>query len=269
MTTVAELSKYGLFTCRPQARPGEVARLLLAKRIHAVVVAEPGGPPLGVISDTDLLAGEWLAGDEGALRTLREMTARDLMSTPVWSIDGGAQIEEAVARLREKEVHRLVVLRNGQPGGILSVSDLVAWMGRQGTGRKMVGEVMSRGVVVCRAGTPIVSVARAMTERRSRSVVVVGARGQLLGVVTGLDLLAAWPDDHEGKTAGDLMHPPVTIVPDASLSDAADLMLKQHIHRLVVLDPHDAEAMPLGVISTSDIMAEMAAPGSAWEAAAN
>jgi CBS domain-containing protein len=268
MTTVGELTKYGLFTCRPEARPGEVARLLLAKRIHGVVVAEPGGPPLGVISDTDLLAGEWLAGDEGALRTLREMTARDLMSTPVWSVDSAALVEEAIARLQEKEVHRLVVMTNGQPSGILSVSDIVEWMGRQETGRQTVGQVMSRGVVVCRADTPIQSVARAMTERRTRSVMVVGPRGQVQGVVTGVDLLVAWPDGHDGKTAADLMHPPVTIAPDATLSDAADLMLKQHIHRLVVLDLQEPEALPLGLISTSDIMAEMAAPGSAWVDAA-
>jgi predicted transcriptional regulator len=265
MTTVADLMKYGLITCRPEARPAEVARLLLSHRIHAVVVCEHGGPPLGVISDTDIISGEWLAADDRSLRTLRHMTARELMSTPVWTIDSLALAEEAIARLREKEVHRLVVLKNGQACGVLSVSDIVAWLGRQGVGRKTVGEVMSRGLVVCRADSPLASLARAMTERRSRSVVVVGPRGEPLGVVTGVDLLAAWPGGADGQTAADLMRPPITIAPQASLPEAADLMLKYHIHRLVVVDSALPEAMPLGVISTSDIMAEMAAPGSAWE----
>ena len=35
-------------------------------------------------------------------------------------------------------------------------------------------------------------------------------------------------------------------------------------HRLLVVDPEDANAMPLGVISTADIVAAMAAPGSVW-----
>lgn len=35
--------------------------------MHAAVVAAEGGEPLGVVSDTDLLAGEWLGGDPEGL----------------------------------------------------------------------------------------------------------------------------------------------------------------------------------------------------------
>jgi CBS domain-containing protein len=267
MTTVAELMKFGLITVRPEARLGEVARTLLQQRIHAALVAEPGGPPLGIVSDVDLLAGEWLAGDARALDTLRRLTAREMMSTPVWTIEAAASAEAAIARMRDQKVHRLVVLRDGQACGVVSVSDFVGRMGRPAAGRANVGEAMSRGIVVCRQDTPLPALARAMTERRSRSVVVVGPGGQPLGVVAGVDLLAAWPGDESTATAADFMRPPVTIGPEASLSDAADLMYRHHIHRLVVVDPAQPDAMPLGLISTSDIMAVMAAPGSAWQVA--
>jgi CBS domain-containing protein len=68
-----------------------------------------------------------------------------------------------------------------------------------------------------------------------------------------------------GKTAGEVMHDPVTISPDASLREAADSMIRHHIHRLLVVDSEEPDAMPLGLISTSDIMAEMAHPGSEWQ----
>jgi CBS domain-containing protein len=61
------------------------------------------------------------------------------------------------------------------------------------------------------------------------------------------------------------MHEPVTISPDDNLRVAANMMIRQHRHRLLVIDPGDPNAMPLGLISTSDIMHEMAQPGSAWQ----
>jgi CBS domain-containing protein len=102
-----------------------------------------------------------------------------------------------------------------------------------------------------------------MTERHSRSVVVVNAQGVVRGVVTGWDLLLA--DVDTTQTAAELMHPAVLIGPQASLREAADLMLVHHIHRLVVVDPTRPQAMPLGLLSTSDIIAEMAEPGSVWQ----
>ncbi len=115
--------------------------------------------------------------------------------------------------------------------------------------------------------TPIVAVARAMHERRSRLVVVGDRRGSPLGVLTGFDLLSLYDGDAEtpGGTVAELMHPPITIGPDATLREAADQMLEQ-VYRLVVVDPEDPARIPLGLISTSGIVAEMAAPDSVWQA---
>ena len=60
------------------------------------------------------------------------------------------------------------------------------------------------------------------------------------------------------------MHAPITIGPGATLREAADLMLEHEIHRLVVVDPAAPDAVPLGVVATTDIVAEMAEPGSVW-----
>jgi CBS domain-containing protein len=50
---------------------------------------------------------------------------------------------------------------------------------------------MSRGVVVGAPETPINDAARTMTERRSRSLVVVEHSGKAVGILTGYDLLGA------------------------------------------------------------------------------
>jgi CBS domain-containing protein len=61
------------------------------------------------------------------------------------------------------------------------------------------------------------------------------------------------------------MHPALTITMDASLQEAANKMIENHHHRLVVIDPEDPESIPLGIISSFDIVGEMARPDSAWQ----
>lgn len=260
MTQVRELMSSPVVTCAADATLGEVAALLVAKRIHGVVVVDDAGRPEGVISDSDLLAGEWLAVDDESLATLRSLTARDLMSSPVAVIAAAADAADAAGRMRAERLSRLVVTDGGVPVGVLATSDLVAAIGRRSVGRATVADVMSRGLVVCREDTTVAQAARAMTDRRSRSLVVVAAGGRALGVVTGVDLLQRAAED----TVAELMRPPLTIGASATLREAADLMLEHVVHRLVVVDPTAPESMPVGLISTADVVAEMAAPGSVW-----
>ena len=78
-TRVHELMHHGLITCAPDLTLGQAARRLQETGIHALVVADPHGVPLGVLSDFDLLTGEWLSGDALAptLRPLLERIGRD------------------------------------------------------------------------------------------------------------------------------------------------------------------------------------------------
>jgi CBS domain-containing protein len=61
------------------------------------------------------------------------------------------------------------------------------------------------------------------------------------------------------------MHPLLTIGIQATLREAANKMIENHHHRLVVVDPEDPESMPLGIISSFDIVAQMARPDSIWQ----
>ena len=90
MTRVAELMSSPVITCPGDATLGEVAALLLEHRIHGVVVRDEAGDAAGVISDSDLMAGEWLATDEESLMTMRALTARELMTSPPVTIDAEA-----------------------------------------------------------------------------------------------------------------------------------------------------------------------------------
>jgi CBS domain-containing protein len=256
-----------LMTCKPNATLGQVAVLLNQHHIHALVVTDRDGRPLGIISDFDLLAGEWLSSDPESLATMRKLTASDLMSQPIDSVEANVLLSEAVNTIIDKDVSRLMVTENGKPVGIISVSDFVASIAREERPRReTVGDIMSDSILVCRGKTPVTSAARTMTQAGWRSVLVVDAKGKTLGVVSGRDLLRFVKDGVDEKLiVRDVMHPALTIDINASLREAADKMIQHHHHRLVVIDKHDPEAFPLGIISTFDIVAEMAKPDSVWQ----
>lgn len=264
MTRVADLMSSPVVSCRGDASLGEVAALLAERRIHGVVVLDESGRMAGVVADTDLLAGEWLASDEESFATMRSMTAGEMMTMPPVTIDADAPIAAAAARLREERLSRLVVTRGEMPAGVLATSDLVRFLGHGSLGRGIVADVMSHGLVACRDGATVRQVARVMTDRHVRAVVVVAANGSPLGVVTGTDLLDLVGTDPDAVTVTQLMHVPIAIDPGATLREAADLMLEHEIHRLIVVDPGAPGSVPLGVVATTDIVAEMAEPGSVW-----
>lgn len=267
MKLVRDLMHPGLITCPPHATLGEAAVLLNKHHVHALMVTDREGHALGVLSDFDLLAGEWLSSYPESLTVMRKLTAADLMSAPVISVESTVPLTEAVHGLIDQQISRLLVTENGKPVGVISLSDFVASIAREEKPRReTVGDVMSDAILVCRDLTPIHSAARAMTEAKYRSVLVIDSKGKSLGVVSGVDLLPFVKDGiEETLVVSDVMHPALTIDIHASLREAADKMIQNHHHRLIVVDDANPENFPLGIISSFDIVAQMARPGSVWQ----
>jgi CBS domain-containing protein len=254
--------------CSPDTSLGRVAAILDKQQIHALVVAEQEDQPLGVISDFDLLAGEWLSVDAESLNTMRKLTARDLMTSPIETIEVNTSVSEAAKRMTDRDIHRMLVTEAGKPVGIISISDFVAGIAAQEPlKRKTVGDVMSRTFLVCREDNTVLSAARTMTQAGWRSILVVNSRGELQGVITGHDLLPlAGNTIDENLRVSELMNRNlITIDVNCSLQEAADIMIQKHRHRVIVIDKSDPKTFPLGVISSFDIVAEMARPGSIWQ----
>lgn len=264
---VRDLMHRGLLTCRPDATLGQIAVLLNQNHVHALIVTDRDGRALGILSDFDLLAGEWLSADPESHTVMRKLTAADLMSQPVDSVEADVPLCQAVNVLIEKQVSRLLVTEKGKPVGVIALSDFVASLAREEEPkREVVGDVMSDAILVCRDQTPIYSAARTMTQAGWRSVLVVDAKGKILGVVSGRSLLPFVKNGvDETMVVRDVMHKPLTIDIHASLHEAADKMIQNHHHRLIVVDDADPESFPLGIISSFDIVAAMAHPDSIWQ----
>lgn len=264
---VRDLMHHGLHTCRPDASLGQVAVLLTQHHVHALLVEDAGHRPLGIISDYDLLAGEWLSADTQGLAAMRNMTASELMSSPIDTVEAESSLKAAADILVARDINRLLVTEKGIPVGVISLSDFVSSIARKEPPlRETVADVMSDAILVCRNKTPLISAARTMTQAGWRSVLVVDAKGKPVGVVSGKDLLPYVEKKIDDQlTVSDIMHPPLTIDIHAPLREAANMMIQKHYHRLVVIDQDDPQSFPLGIISSFDIVAEMARPGSIWQ----
>lgn len=189
---------------------------------------------------------------------MRDVTARQLMSAPVVTIDAGADVTEAAECLVKAHVGRLLVV--GRPVGVLSVSDVVAFIGDRPRPGEMLAQAMSHAIVVSQPDASIAAAARAMTERRSRSIVVVDVVDRPVGIVTGHDLLRVLGDASASKVTDVMSREFLSIGPDATLREAAERMLRHRVHGLVVVDLTPVIAAPVGVISTADIVGRHTAP---------
>jgi CBS domain-containing protein len=130
--TARDWMHQGVITCRPDTPVDEVAETMEMKDISALVVIDGAGDVIGVISRTDLVNARFV---QPYLKHWRGMTAEHLMSQPVISVAPDTDIKVAVEMLREKRIHRLVVVEtvgsHRRAVGILSVTDLAKHVGNK------------------------------------------------------------------------------------------------------------------------------------------
>jgi CBS domain-containing protein len=129
---------------KPTTTVAQIARLFIAHRIGCVPVVEDSGTLIGLVTETDLfirgkavpfslvsapsLMGEWLDPNriEETYRTLHDVTAENVMSRQVLTVDADAAVGHA-ARLmmRHGRKHLPVTTAAGKLAGILTRHDVL------------------------------------------------------------------------------------------------------------------------------------------------
>lgn len=124
---------------------------------------------------------------------------------------------------------------------------------------KLVRDVMHRKVISCRVDTPLKELAKRLDEEKVNALIVVDEGGDLCGVVSQTDLVKVCEEDWEGLVAENVMTPEVvTVVPDIPVLAAVELMLDNQVHRVVITQGGLAPRRPVGVLSMTDIVRQMA-----------
>ncbi len=129
------------------------------------------------------------------------------------------------------------------------------------TQEPLVRDLMSRNVLTCQRDTPIPQVARRMRDYDVSALVVVDGDGMMEGLISRTDLatLRAHDEYWQGLHAEHVMVKHVICAtPDTPLRDALGLLLLHKIHRLIVLEDCEQHSKPVGVLSLTDIVRDMA-----------
>lgn len=126
----------------------------------------------------------------------------------------------------------------------------------------LVRDVMHKGVESIDSSTTIGDAAKLMNAKSLHTVVVIDFDCALGGVLSQIDIVAAKlmaPDERKflNMAVGELMTNRVlTVPPDMPLREAAVIITKHRIHRVVVANNDDL-CNPVGMLSLTDIMAHL------------
>lgn len=115
-----------------------------------------------------------------------------------------------------------------------------------------VKDIMSKDIVIADLNDTIMEVAKLMAHHNIGCIPVTEDGSKVLGVITDRDIilsLAKYELDPNNTSASSIMTSKVySVKPDADLKDALDLMKKQRIRRLPVIENN----MLLGMVSLGD-----------------
>ena len=116
------------------------------------------------------------------------------------------------------------------------------------------------GIVSCRGSDPLEAIAERMADDDISALVVTNASGHLSGIISRSDLLRAYieaPDWRTEPVERFMTREVVWVTPDTLLSEAAQLLLGRHIHRVVVVRQEEDGLRPIAVLSDSDLVCDM------------
>ena len=112
-------------TSTPRSTVSEVVGIMMYEDIGAVVIVEDKSP-VGIITEQDILRRVVKTGMDFA-----ETLAKDVMTKPLIAIDAGSPLSEALEILREKNIRRLAITRDGNLVGITTERRLLEVVNEQ------------------------------------------------------------------------------------------------------------------------------------------
>jgi CBS domain-containing protein/nucleotide-binding universal stress UspA family protein len=205
-------------TVRPETPIATVVELLITRGVKAVLVVDPNGWVVGIITGGDLLERARLSlrlslqqqvdpsivREELASLAASGQIAADVMTADVTMIDERTPLREAARLMAQQHIKRLPVIdSHGRLRGILSRADVLRHIAAVapaptadaadrelplGSGR-YVSDVFDPNVPTVSPTTPLDEVVGKLVGAALRRVVVVDPQRHVLGIITDADLI--------------------------------------------------------------------------------
>jgi len=126
----------GVVTATPEASVVSVARQMRDSRVGSVVVVDPAGSPVAMVTDRDLTLRVFAAGVDP------EAAVGDHASRPLICGEPEMELEEAAALMVQHRVRRLPVVDGDSLTGIVTLDDIAVRTGNLEVAQRMTADVI-------------------------------------------------------------------------------------------------------------------------------
>jgi CBS domain-containing protein len=113
-----------IMSSHPVSLPGNASLVEAAKKmrdndIGDVLIIEPDGRLLGIVTDRDIVV-RGIANE----REARSTTVSDVCSPDLVAVDADEDADRAVQMMRQRAIRRVPVMDDGQVVGVVSIGDM-------------------------------------------------------------------------------------------------------------------------------------------------
>lgn len=122
-TPVGQILKKAPMTIDHAASIRDAARLMSKERISSLIVVDPKGAPLGIVTDRDLRSKVVATGLPGSNPVI------EIMSAPLISVNAEENCFEALLKMIRHKIHHIIVIEGGSFKGIVTNHDFMVLQG--------------------------------------------------------------------------------------------------------------------------------------------
>jgi CBS domain-containing protein len=133
---LSEIMTAGVVTATPEASAISVARQMRDHRVGSVVIVDPEGSPVAMVTDRDLALRVFAAGVDA------EVPVDEYASRPLVCGQPGMELDEAAALMVQHRVRRLPVVDADRLAGIVTLDDIAVRTGNLEVAQRMTAEVI-------------------------------------------------------------------------------------------------------------------------------
>jgi CBS domain-containing protein len=133
---LSEIMTAGVVTTTPEASAVSVARQMRDSRVGSVVIVDPAGSPVAMITDRDLAVRIFADGVDP------ETPIGEHASRPLICGEPEMELDEAAALMVQHRVRRLPVVDGDSLAGIVTLDDIAVRTGNLEVAQRMTAEVI-------------------------------------------------------------------------------------------------------------------------------
>ena len=119
MSIARDIMSKKLITLDSTVSAAEVAKIMDKNNVSCIVLTKDEKYQ-GIVTERDLLSKVIVPNKKSS-----ELLAREIMTSPVTSVSSLTPVDEIAQKMLDKKIRRVIVMDDGHPLGIITVTDFV------------------------------------------------------------------------------------------------------------------------------------------------